>query len=140
MAGARFLLAGGALYAFMRRRGEPAPLRKHWGTTAAIGALLLLLGNGGVVLAERTVPPGVVELRSGWWLHAAEFISPPVRRARHPRRTSRGCSSKPRTAQRATTVRSPTIASSFPAVARASIRTDRVDSPAQARTLASCCP
>lgn len=62
MAGARFLVAGGALYAFVRLRGERAPDRRHWGTTAAIGALLLLLGNGGVVLAERTVPSGVVAL------------------------------------------------------------------------------
>ena len=79
MAGARFLLAGAALYAFMRLRGEPAPLRKHWGTTAAIGALLLLLGNGGVVLAERTVPSGVVALLVAMvplWMVLLEWLRP----------------------------------------------------------------
>ena len=62
MAGVRFLLAGAVLYAFMRARGEPAPTRRQWRSTAVVGALLLLCGNGGVVLAERTVPSGVVAL------------------------------------------------------------------------------
>lgn len=62
MAGARFLLAGGLLYAFMRLRGEPAPERRHWRSTAIVGMALLLFGNGGVVMAERTVPSGVVAL------------------------------------------------------------------------------
>ena len=62
MAGARFLLAGTLLYAIMRLRGEPAPARRHWGSTALIGLLLLMFGNGGVTLAERTVPSGVAAL------------------------------------------------------------------------------
>jgi drug/metabolite transporter (DMT)-like permease len=62
MAGARFLLAGTLLYAFMRLRGEPAPERRHWKSTALIGLLLLLFGNGAVVMAERTVPSGVAAL------------------------------------------------------------------------------
>ncbi|HEX2080917.1 MAG TPA: drug/metabolite exporter YedA [Longimicrobium sp.] len=62
MAGARFLLAGGLLYAFMRLRGEPAPERRHWAATAVVGMLLLMFGNGGVTLAERTVPTGVAAL------------------------------------------------------------------------------
>jgi drug/metabolite transporter (DMT)-like permease len=62
MAGVRFLLAGGVLYAFMRLRGQPAPERRHWKSAAVIGALLLVCGNGGVTLAERTVPSGVAAL------------------------------------------------------------------------------
>lgn len=79
MAGSRFLVAGGALCAFMWLRGEPAPERRHWGSTAAIGALLLLLGNGGVVLAERTVPSGVVALLVAMvplWMVLLEWLRP----------------------------------------------------------------
>lgn len=79
MAGARFLLAGGALYAFMRLRGEPAPEWRHWRAAALIGALLLLLGNGGVVLAERTVPSGVVALLVAMvplWMVLLEWLRP----------------------------------------------------------------
>lgn len=79
MAGARFLLAGTVLYAFMRLRGERAPERRHWRTTAAIGALLLLFGNGGVVLAERTVPSGVVALLVAMvplWMVLLEWLRP----------------------------------------------------------------
>jgi drug/metabolite transporter (DMT)-like permease len=62
MAGVRFLSAGGLLYGFLRLRGMPAPRRLHWRSAAVIGGLLLLGGNGNVVLAERTVPSGVVAL------------------------------------------------------------------------------
>ena len=62
MAGLRFLLAGGALFAWARATGAPAPRRRHWGPSALIGALLLLGGNGGVVWAELRVPSGVTAL------------------------------------------------------------------------------
>lgn len=70
-AGARFLVAGGLLIAFLaaqarwrRRRGEATPKLErprlvHWRTAAIVGTLLLLGGNGMVMLAERTVPSGV---------------------------------------------------------------------------------
>jgi drug/metabolite transporter (DMT)-like permease len=61
-AGIRFLIAGTALYAWMRWRGEPAPSRVHWKHAAASGGLLILGGNGGVVLAERYVPSGLTAL------------------------------------------------------------------------------
>lgn len=51
----RFLVAGGALYAALRLRGVPAPSLRQWGYAALIGVLLLNVGNGGVVLAERDV-------------------------------------------------------------------------------------
>ena len=62
MAGVRFLIAGGVLYAFMAARGTPAPKRIHWRSTLIIGALLLLAGNGGVVWAEQRVPTGIASL------------------------------------------------------------------------------
>ena len=62
MAGVRFVIAGSIVYAFARHRGAPPPERKHWGPAAIIGGLMLLIGNGGVVLAERTVPSGLAAL------------------------------------------------------------------------------
>lgn len=62
MAGVRFLLAGTLMYAFLRLRGEAAPTLGQWRPAAVVGGLLLMGGNGGVVLAERTVPSGVVAL------------------------------------------------------------------------------
>lgn len=79
MAGVRFLLAGGVLYAFMRLRGQPAPERRHWKSAAVIGALLLVGGNGGVTLAERTVPSGVAALLVAMvplWMVLLEWLRP----------------------------------------------------------------
>jgi len=59
MAGTRFLLAGSILYAFMRWRGTPPPLRKHWLAAAAVGALLLVGGNGALVWSEQRLPSGL---------------------------------------------------------------------------------
>jgi drug/metabolite transporter (DMT)-like permease len=79
MAGARFLLAGTLLYVIMRVRGEPAPERRHWGSTALIGMLLLMFGNGGVTLAERTVPSGIAALLVAMvpmWMVLLEWLRP----------------------------------------------------------------
>lgn len=79
MAGARFLLAGTLLYAIMRLRGEPAPERRHWRNTALIGMLLLMFGNGGVTLAERTVPSAIVALLVAMvpmWMVLLEWLRP----------------------------------------------------------------
>jgi drug/metabolite transporter (DMT)-like permease len=62
MAAARFLLAGGLLYLYLRWRGEKAPLMVHWKSAFIIGALLLGGGNGGVVWAEQTIPSGLSAL------------------------------------------------------------------------------
>lgn len=64
MAGTRFLLAGGLLYAWARRT-SPKPEPIHWGSAAIVGGLLLLCGNGGVVWAEKTVPSGIAALMVG---------------------------------------------------------------------------
>ena len=62
MAGARFLVAGGVLYVWARRRGAARPTRTHWRSAGVIGMLLLVLGNGAVTWAEQTVPSGITSL------------------------------------------------------------------------------
>ena len=61
-AGSRFLVAGAALYGWGRFRGAAKPPRGAWRTALVIGGLMLLGGNGAVVLAERTVPSGLTAL------------------------------------------------------------------------------
>lgn len=51
----RFLVAGCVLYLLLRQRGYAAPTLRQWRNAAAIGVLLLDVGNGGVVVAERWV-------------------------------------------------------------------------------------
>jgi drug/metabolite transporter (DMT)-like permease len=62
MAGTRHLTAGLLLYLFLRARGAPRPDWRHWRTAAAIGAMLLLGGNGLVTWAEKRVPSGLAAL------------------------------------------------------------------------------
>jgi drug/metabolite transporter (DMT)-like permease len=62
MAGARFVLAGLLLFAWMRHRGQPAPPLRQWRAAALVGALLLLGGHGGVVWAQQRVPSGLAAL------------------------------------------------------------------------------
>jgi drug/metabolite transporter (DMT)-like permease len=63
MAGTRFLTAGALLYAVGRLRGAPRPVREEWRGSFALGALFLLVGNGGVVWAEaHDVPSGLAAL------------------------------------------------------------------------------
>ncbi|HET6380603.1 MAG TPA: EamA family transporter [candidate division Zixibacteria bacterium] len=69
-AGARFLAAGGLLLAFLlaqdrwrRSRGAESRLERprlvEWRTALIVGALLLLGGNGMVMVAEQTIPSGI---------------------------------------------------------------------------------
>ncbi len=58
-AGVRFVVAGAILYAVVRARGGPRPSRADWRDAAIVGGLLLLVGNGGVSIAEQTVPSGI---------------------------------------------------------------------------------
>jgi drug/metabolite transporter (DMT)-like permease len=59
MAGIRFLIAGGIMFLFLRVRGTRSPSWKQWLGLAAIGALLLVGGNGGVIIAEQWVASGL---------------------------------------------------------------------------------
>jgi drug/metabolite transporter (DMT)-like permease len=79
MAGVRFLIAGGILYALMAARGTPAPKRIHWRSTLIIGALLLLVGNGGVVWAEQRIPSGIASLMVAivpLWIVLIDWLRP----------------------------------------------------------------
>ena len=65
MLSARFLLAGGLLFAWSAWRGDLAaerPGRRQWGAAAVVGLLLLAIDTGGVALAEQRVPTGQAAL------------------------------------------------------------------------------
>jgi drug/metabolite transporter (DMT)-like permease len=51
----RFLAAGCTLYAILRFRGYPNPTLRQWRYATLMGLLLLNIGNGAVVYAERSV-------------------------------------------------------------------------------------
>ena len=59
MMGSRFLLAGGALFIFLRVRGTPMPTLKQWRSAALVGLLLLVFGMGSVALAEQWLSSGL---------------------------------------------------------------------------------
>lgn len=83
MAGVRFLVAGAALYAFRRWRGDSAPTRLEWRSAAIVGLLLLMGGNGGVVWAEQRVVSGVAALLVGsspLWMVLIDALRPGGRR------------------------------------------------------------
>lgn len=65
MAAARFLLAGGVLFAFLKLRGAAWPTARQWRINTVIGTFLLLGGNGAVVWAEQYVPSGITALIIG---------------------------------------------------------------------------
>ena len=59
LAAMRFLLAGIALYAWMRFRGSPSPRGREW-LSASLLAVLIFVGDYGLVFwAETRVPSGV---------------------------------------------------------------------------------
>ncbi len=63
MAGTRFLIAGTILFSLSRFFGEyEKPKLVHWRTSFIVGSLLLLLGNGGVVVAQHYIPSSTVAL------------------------------------------------------------------------------
>jgi drug/metabolite transporter (DMT)-like permease len=58
LVGTRFVVAGGLLLAWQAIRGEPMPTARQWRGAALIGFLLLVVGNGGVAVAEHSVSSG----------------------------------------------------------------------------------
>jgi len=62
MAGARFVLAGGVLYIISRRRETEKLTARHWLSAGIVGAFLILIAHGGVVIASKTVPSSLVAL------------------------------------------------------------------------------
>lgn len=79
MAGARFLIAGIALYAWMRLRGAARPTHVHWKSALIVGLLLLVGGNGVVVWAERIVPSSLAALLISTvpiWMALMDWLRP----------------------------------------------------------------
>ncbi len=79
MAGTRFFIAGILLYGFMRMSGAPRPRAIHWRNAAIVGALLLLIGNGGLTWAELTVPSNIAALiiaSTPLWMILFDWLRP----------------------------------------------------------------
>lgn len=73
----RFLISGAILFIWRRAAGDAKPTRGNWKSTAIVGTLLLLGGNGLVALAEKTVPSGIAALMvstSPFWLVLFESL------------------------------------------------------------------
>jgi len=65
MGSVRFIVAGGVLYLLAIRTGDTRGDRlgsRQWIAALVIGGLMLVGGNGGVILAEQYAPTGVVAL------------------------------------------------------------------------------
>jgi drug/metabolite transporter (DMT)-like permease len=63
MAGARFAFAGSVLFLWARlSKDYETPTLAHWRTSFIVGTLLLLGGNGGVVLAQHYIPSSLAAL------------------------------------------------------------------------------
>lgn len=79
MAGTRFVLAGGILYAWSCWRDGERATSLNWRAAIIAGALLLLGGNGAVVWAEQRVPSGLAALLVAtmpFWMILADWIRP----------------------------------------------------------------
>jgi len=88
MCALRYLLAGTAMYLFLRQRGAPRPTARQWAASALTAVLMLVIGNGAVALAEKTVASSLcaillasiplwAALFSGFWgrwPHAREWL------------------------------------------------------------------
>lgn len=79
LAGTRHLLTGLLLYPVVRWRTDVRPTAAHWRTAAITGVLLLFIGNGGVCVAEQTVPSGVTALlvaTVSLWMVSIDWLRP----------------------------------------------------------------
>jgi drug/metabolite transporter (DMT)-like permease len=59
LAGMRFLVAGLALYGWMRIRGTPSPTAREWGAASILAVLIFVFDYGLLFWAEKRVPSGV---------------------------------------------------------------------------------
>lgn len=62
LAGTRHLMTGLILYPLLRWKTGVRPSAAHWRLSFITGFSLLFIGNGGVCIAERTVPSGIAAL------------------------------------------------------------------------------
>ncbi len=75
----RHLIAGLILFPILRWKTGIRPTLVQWRTAIITGLLLLLVGNGGVCLAERTVPSGVAALLVAlvsFWMVLLDWLRP----------------------------------------------------------------
>jgi drug/metabolite transporter (DMT)-like permease len=73
----RFLISGAILFLWRRAAGDAMPTISNWKSTAIVGTLLLLGGNGLVALAEKNIPSGIAALvisTSPFWLVLFEAL------------------------------------------------------------------
>lgn len=78
-AGMRFFASGLILLAWRRAAGDELPTPRQWRSTAIIGILLLLGGNGLVSFAEQRIASGIAALIVGTvplWLVLIEALRP----------------------------------------------------------------
>src|ERR671926_1089745 len=77
-AGLRFVIAGSLLFFVMsRQRGARLPIGREWFDLGVVGLMLLGVGNGAVVWAEKWVPSGMAALlvaTSPFWAAALERL------------------------------------------------------------------
>jgi drug/metabolite transporter (DMT)-like permease len=79
LAGARHFLAGLILYPIFRWKTGVRPTTTQWRTAVVTGVLLLVIGNGGVCVAEGTVPSGVAALlvaTISLWIVLIDWLRP----------------------------------------------------------------
>lgn len=87
MAAGRFLVAGGLMWLWAKRRGAGRPTRRQVAAAAVVGLLLLMGGNGGVVWAELRIDSGLAALLVAMvplWVVTLEWLRPGGRRPRLP--------------------------------------------------------
>jgi drug/metabolite transporter (DMT)-like permease len=79
LAGVRHFLVGLVLYPILRWKTRVQPTRIQWRTAVVTGVLLLFIGNGGVCVAEGTVPSGVAALlvaTVSLWIVLIDWLRP----------------------------------------------------------------
>jgi len=79
LAGTRHLFVGLVLYPLFRWKTGERPTWPQWRTAIITGSLLLFVGNGGVCVAEQTVPSGVAALLVATvclWMVIVDWVRP----------------------------------------------------------------
>jgi drug/metabolite transporter (DMT)-like permease len=59
LAAMRFVVAGAALYGWMRFKGTPGPTRREWISATFLGLLIFVIDYGCLFWAEQRVPSGI---------------------------------------------------------------------------------
>jgi drug/metabolite transporter (DMT)-like permease len=78
MGAIRYITAGALMIAILKARGERLPGRGAWPSLLVLGALLIGLGNGGVVWAEQSVTSGltaVLVATSPFWMVGIDALT-----------------------------------------------------------------